>query len=63
MVNLHAQLVYPTAAERHRLKKMARGHKTPYRDKLRAQIVLQAARGRTNARIARDLHLTSGHGA
>ncbi|TDT97485.1 transposase [Streptomyces sp. 846.5] len=43
-----------TAAERHRLKKAAYGHKTPHQDRLRAQIVLHAARGRGNARIARE---------
>jgi transposase len=47
------------AAERERLKKMAYGHKTEYRLRVRAQIVLHAARGRSNARIAREtgLHL------
>ena len=44
-----------TAAERKTLKMRVRGAKTPYRDRLRAQIVLAAARGRDNARIARDL--------
>jgi transposase len=44
-----------TAAERTILKKRVRGGKTPYRDRLRAQIVLAAACGRENARIARDL--------
>ena len=44
-----------TAAERKTLKKRVRGAKTPYRDRLRAQIVLTAACGRDNARIARDL--------
>ena len=44
-----------TAAERKTLKKRVRGAKTPYRDRLRAQIVLAAARGRDNARIAADL--------
>lgn len=41
-----------TAAERKTLKIRARGAKTPYRDRVRAQIVLSAARGRANARIA-----------
>ncbi len=41
-----------TASERKILKKQVQGAKTPYRDRLRAQIVLQAARGRDNARIA-----------
>ncbi|MFF4290811.1 helix-turn-helix domain-containing protein [Streptomyces sp. NPDC001633] len=38
---------------------MAHGYKTPYRTRMRAQIVLHAARGRSNARIARQtgLHL------
>ncbi|WP_411136635.1 helix-turn-helix domain-containing protein [Streptomyces sp. C10] len=41
-----------TASERHRLKKMAYGHKTPHQARQRATIVLLAARGRPNARIA-----------
>jgi transposase len=41
-----------TASERHRLKKLAYGHKTPYQARQRATIVLLAARGRSNARIA-----------
>ncbi|WP_374104513.1 helix-turn-helix domain-containing protein [Streptomyces sp. HB132] len=40
------------ASERHRLKKMAWGHRTEYQLHLRAQIVLHAARGPANARIA-----------
>ena len=47
-----------TAAERKTLKKRARGARTAYRDWLRAQIVLAAARGRANARIAADLHVS-----
>ena len=43
------------AAERKTLKKRVRGAKTRWRDRLRAQIVLAAARGRVNARIAADL--------
>ncbi|MFC9854042.1 helix-turn-helix domain-containing protein [Streptomyces prasinus] len=48
-----------TAAERERLKKMAYGHKAQHRLRCRAQIVLHAARGRSNARIAHEtgLHL------
>ncbi len=48
-----------TNAERERLKKAAYGHKTAYQQRLRAQVVLHAARGRSNARIAREtgLHL------
>ena len=48
-----------TAAERKTLKKRARRAKTPYRDRLRAQIVLAAARGRDNVRIAADLRITA----
>jgi transposase len=44
-----------TASERKTLKKRVRGAKTPYRDRLRAQIVLAAARGRDNERIAAGL--------
>jgi len=47
-----------TAAERKTLKKRARGAKTACRDWLRAQIVLAAARGRANARIAADLRVS-----
>ena len=43
-----------TAAERKTLKKRVRGAKTCWRDRQRAQIVLAAARGRDNARIAAD---------
>ena len=47
-----------SADERKALKKRARGAKTAYRDWLRAQIVLAAARGRASARIAADLHIS-----
>ena len=47
-----------TAAERTTLKTRARGAKTAHRDRLRALIVLAAARGRDNARIAADLRVT-----
>ncbi|MFD4653853.1 helix-turn-helix domain-containing protein [Streptomyces sp. NPDC058441] len=46
-----------TAAERHRLKKMAYGHKTEHRARQRAIVVLLAARGRGNARIAAETRL------
>jgi transposase len=46
------------AAERKTLKERVRGAKTPYRDRLRAQVVLAAARGRDNARIAADLRVS-----
>ncbi len=47
-----------TAAERKTLKKRAHSAKTAHRDRLRAQIVLAAARGRDNGRIAVDLRIT-----
>ena len=46
------------ASERKILKKRVRGAKTPYRDRLRAQVVLEAARGRDNARIAAGLEIS-----
>jgi transposase len=48
-----------TASQRHRLKKIARGHKSPHRDRLRAQIVLDAAAGHANAAIARRCRVTA----
>jgi transposase len=47
-----------TAAGRKILKMRVRGAKTCWRDRLRAQIVLAAARGRDNARIAADLGIS-----
>jgi hypothetical protein len=47
-----------TAAEFTTFKKRTGGAKTAHRDRLRAQIVLAAARGRDNARIAADLRIT-----
>ena len=41
-----------TASERKILKMRMRGAKTPHRDRVRAQAVLEAARGRENERIA-----------
>ncbi|WP_328892632.1 helix-turn-helix domain-containing protein [Streptomyces sp. NBC_00236] len=52
-----AVAVVLTAAERHRLKKMAYGRKTPHQARQRAAVVLLAARGRGNARIADETHL------
>ncbi|WP_327170553.1 IS630 family transposase [Streptomyces sp. NBC_01336] len=48
-----------TASQRQRLKKAAFGHETPHQARIRAQVVLHAARGHSNARIAREtgLHL------
>jgi transposase len=55
---LRAVPVMLSAGERKTLKKRVRGAKTAYRDRLRAQIVLSAACGRDNARIARDLGIS-----
>jgi transposase len=55
---LPAVLVTVTAAEREVLNKRVRGTRTAWRDRLRAQIVLAAARGRCTARIARDLRVS-----
>ena len=55
---LRAVPVVLSAGERTVLNKRVRGAKTAYRDRLRAQIVLAAARGRDNARIAADLRIT-----
>ncbi|MEZ0093053.1 IS630 family transposase [Streptacidiphilus sp. EB129] len=52
-----AATVVLTATERHRLKKMAYGSKTPHQTRQRATVVLLAARGRANARIAAETHL------
>jgi transposase len=48
-----ARLVRLTASQRHQLKKVARAHRSPFRDRIRAQIVLDAAADYTNAAIAR----------
>lgn len=53
MCGLRACPVWLTASQRRRLTKTARGHKSPYRDRLRAQIVLDAGAGYPNAAIAR----------
>jgi transposase len=58
MMPLSAVPVTLTASERKTLKNRVRGAKTPWRDRLRAQVVLAAARGRPNARIAADLGVT-----
>jgi transposase len=58
MPQQRAVLVTLSAGERKALEKRARGAKTGYRDRLRAQIVLAAARGRSSARIAAGLHVT-----
>ena len=58
MPQYRAVPVMLSAGERRTLTKRARGAKTAYRDWLRAQIVLAAARGRASARIAADLHVS-----
>jgi transposase len=58
LMPLPAVLVTLTAAERKALKKRIRGTRTAWRDRLRALIVLAAAMGRSNARIARDLRIS-----
>ena len=55
---LRAVPVMLSAGERTTLKKRVRGAKTAHRDRLRAQIVLAAARGQDNARIAHDLGIS-----
>src|SRR5271169_7173155 len=55
---LRAVPVMLSAGERTTLKKRVRGSTTAWRDRLRAQIVLAAARGRANARIAADLGIS-----
>ncbi|GHE13444.1 IS630 family transposase [Streptomyces alanosinicus] len=52
-----ARPIVLTASERHRLKKAAYGHKTEHQARQRATVVLHAARGCSNARIARETRL------
>ena len=59
MPKLRAVPIELHAAERARLKQRADGHKTPYQDRLRARIVLLAARGRPNTQIAGQLGITA----
>jgi transposase len=56
---LRAVPVVLSAGERTTLNKRVRGAKTAHRDRLRAQIVLAAARGRDNVRIAADLRISA----
>jgi transposase len=48
------------ASERETLEERVRGAKTAWRERLRAAIVLAAARGRSNARIAAELQCDEG---
>jgi len=56
---LRAVPVVLSAGERKTLSKRVQGAKTAHRDRLRAQIVLAAACGRDNARIAADLAISA----
>ncbi len=58
MPQYRAVPVMLSTGERKVLNKRAHGAKTACRDRLRAQIVLAAARGRASARIAADLHVS-----
>lgn len=58
MAAIAACPVTVTGAVRRILIRRARGQKTPYRDKVRAQIVLLAGRRQTNAQIARQVGVT-----
>jgi transposase len=55
MSSPHAVPVTLTASQRKTLGRRVRGARTPYRDWLRARIVLAAARGRDNAQISAGL--------
>ncbi len=55
---LHACPVIVTAAIRRVLTRRAQGQKTPYRDKVRARIVLLAARRWPNAAIAQEVRVS-----
>jgi transposase len=55
---VHACYVTMTEATRRLLTRRAQGQKTPYRDKVRARIVLLAADRQTNTRIAAQLEIT-----
>jgi transposase len=57
-VRVRACPVTVTSVVRRVLTRRARGQKTPYRDKVRAQIVLLAARGWPNTQIAEELGIT-----
>lgn len=58
MVAVAACPVRVTGAIRRILIRRARGHTTPYRDKIRARIVLRAAERQTNSQIAVEVGVT-----
>ena len=53
-----ARPIVLAACDRHRLKRLERGQTAPYRQVIRAKIVLLAARGLSNAKIAARLGVT-----
>ena len=53
-----ARQINLTTTERRRLTKLAYSHKTPYQQVIRVRIVLDAARGDSNAQIARRRGIT-----
>lgn len=53
-----ARQIALTASERRRLKKLARSHTAPYQQVIHTRIVLDAARGYSNAKIARRRGVT-----
>jgi transposase len=55
---LHARQITLTASERRRLKKLARSHTASYQQVIRVRIVLDAACGYANAKIARRRGVT-----
>ncbi len=58
MSALRARPISLTAAERRLLTSLAYSHKTPYQQVIRVRIVLDAARGDSNAQIARRRGIT-----
>src|ERR1035441_7750129 len=58
MPRVCAVVIELTAAERRVLRQRDRGGKTPWQDRVRAQIVRRAAQGQSNERIARELGIT-----
>jgi transposase len=54
-----ARQITLTASERRRLKKLAYSHTTPYQQVIRVRIVLDAARGYSNAKISRRHGMTA----
>ncbi len=55
----HARQIVLAACDRHRLKRLERSQTAPWRQVLRAKIVLLAARGVPNQKIAARLGVTA----